>query len=298
MVFDSFGEMLRSFMSKFDLSVITEKLISVLLTILLFFILYRISVHILRRFFSDKNPLSSGDSMRRLTLYNSLKSFLRWGFLIIGLLTILSYFIDIGAILAVAGVGTIAIGFAAQGIVEDVMSGFIIIVEDQFNVGDYVTIDGHYGTVERISVRTTSIRQLDGGLFMIYNGQIKQCINYSKGDIVAGIDIGIGYNENIDKVLEILKTACHDLFVTQPELFSSEPQVIGVTGMDANSVTVRVISEESAANKAQIQSVLWTYLKDRMAEKNIRTPFSKVEVLDPDTMARFFGETKSVAENE
>ena len=281
MVYDNIGEVIRNFFAKFDLSVITEKVISILLTMLLFFIIWRICLHLVTKFFSEKNPLTTSDSRRRITLLKSFKSFITWSIVLICMLVIMSYFIDIGALLAVAGVGTIAIGFAAQSIVEDVMSGFMIILEDQFNVGDYVRIDEHYGTVEKISVRTTAIRQTDGGVFTIYNGQIKQAVNYSKGAVIAGVNIGVGSVDNIDRVIQILKEGCSELARRYPELFKKEPTVVGVTGMDASSITLRVIADSTAPDTARCESLLYTQLKDRLSTEGVKMPFSKIEVLDP-----------------
>ena len=200
----------------------------------------------------------------------------RTGIWTVAVLIILGQFMDVSSLLAVAGVGTLAIGFGAQGIVEDVMSGFVIVFENQFCVGDYVIIDeDHYGIVEAIGMRTTNIREFDGGLFIIHNGKIDRLTNYSKGHIKATVDIGISYEEDISKVTDILNDICKELFESHEELFKTCPEVIGVTDMGPMAMNIRISCDEDAASKFKAETVLRQRIKEVFSEKGIEIPYNK-----------------------
>lgn len=106
----------------------------------------------------------------------------------------------VGALLAGAGVAGLAIGFGAQSLVKDVISGFFIIFEDQFSVGDYVVVSKAEGTVEEIGLRTTKIKSWTGERHVIPNGNITEVINYSVHNGLAVVDINIPYESNIEEV--------------------------------------------------------------------------------------------------
>ena len=211
-----------------------------------------------------------------VTLNHVTKTVVRTGIWTVAVLIILGQFMDVSSLLAVAGVGTLAIGFGAQGIVEDVMSGFVIVFENQFCVGDYVIIDeDHYGIVEAIGMRTTNIREFDGGLFIIHNGKIDRLINYSKGHIKATVDVGISYEEDISKVTDILNDICKELFESHEELFKTCPEVIGVTEMGPLAMNIRISCDEDAASKFKAETVLRQRIKEVFSEKGIEIPYNK-----------------------
>ena len=280
MVYENVGDLWQHLLSGIDLSELTEKIISVVITIIVFFILIKVSNGLVNKFFNEnKKNITPQERKRVLTLKKALKTFLRTALLLTELLTVLSFFTDVGALLAVAGVGTLAIGFGAQGLVEDVMSGFVIIFENQFSVGDYVTIDNdHYGVVETIGVRTTAVREMDGGLFIIHNGKIDRLIIHSKGTIKAVVDVGVAYEENIDYVLSVLREICEEVYNANETLFVGKPEVLGVTRMDPSSMNIRIIADEDAARKVKAETALRKRIKEVFDEKGIEIPYGKYVV--------------------
>ena len=280
MVYENVGDLWQHLLSGIDLSELTEKIISVVITVIVFFILIKVSNGLVNKFFNEnKKNITPQERKRVLTLKKALKTFLRTALLLTELLTVLSFFTDVGALLAVAGVGTLAIGFGAQGLVEDVMSGFVIIFENQFSVGDYVTIDNdHYGIVETIGVRTTSVREMDGGLFIIHNGKIDRLINHSKGTIKAVVDVGVAYEENIDYVLSVLREICEEVYDANETLFVGKPEVLGVTRMDPSSMNIRIIADEDAARKVRAETALRKRIKEVFDELGIEIPYGKYVV--------------------
>ena len=113
--------------------------------------------------------------------------------------------VNLAPLLASAGVAGIAIGLAAQNIVRDMLNGMLILIEDQFNVGDTVRLAGLAGTVEAMTLRKTTVRDADGTLYVIPNSQITTVANLSVGYSVATVNVSVDFSANPDRVLELLK---------------------------------------------------------------------------------------------
>lgn len=289
MEFTDFNDLFTTVLGNVERVNIVQKGLSVVITLVLLLICLKINDFVLKRIFrTHKKDLTVAEEKRIITLRHASETFMHATLYIVALLMILSYFIDVGALLAVAGVGTLAIGFGAQGLVEDLMSGFVIIWENQFCVGDYVTFDNnHYGVVESIGVRTTSIRELDGGLYIIHNGKIDRLINHSKGTIKAIVDVGVAYEENIDHVVAVLSQICEEVYNANNELFIGKPEVLGVTRMDPSAMNIRIIADEDAARKVKAETALRKRIKEVFDAQGIEIPYSKYVVYkDPDQYAK------------
>jgi Small-conductance mechanosensitive channel len=254
-----------------------EEILISLLVLVVAFVSIKIIFGIVNRVFDSlKSGIDQRESRRVVTLNHVTKAVVKAGIWTVAVLIVIGQFMDVSSLLAVAGVGTLAIGFGAKGIVEDVMSGFVIVFENQFCVGDYVIIDeDHYGIVEAIGMRTTNIREFDGGLFIIHNGKIDRLTNYSKGHIKATVNIGISYEEDINKVTEILNDICKELFESHEELFKTCPEVIGVTDMGPLAMNIRISCDEDAASKFKAETVLRQRIKEVFSEKGIEIPYNK-----------------------
>lgn len=271
----------QSFLNQIDNSKIIEKGILIVIVLVVVIVSIKVCFRLIDGFFKYNKPGLEPREIRRLTTLNKVvKTGTRASIWTVGIMVILGQFTDVGSLLAVAGVGTLAIGFGAQGIVEDVMSGFVIVFENQFSVGDYVTIDeNHYGIVESIGIRTTCVRELNGGLFIIHNGKIDRLVNYSKGFIKATVDIGVAYEEDIDGVINIIKEVCNKVYHEHTELFKGEPEVLGVTRMDPSAMNIRIIADEDAATKVKAEAILRQKIKEAFDEKGIEIPYSKSVIL-------------------
>jgi len=135
---------------------------------------------------------------------------------------------NLGPLLASAGVAGVAIGLAAQTIVKDVLNGILILIEDQYNVGDVVTLAGMTGTVDSMTLRKTQVRGFDGTLYIIPNSQITNVANQSRDFSVSTLNVSVDFSANPDQVIPLLKTialevrnepAFKDVFVTDPQVF-------------------------------------------------------------------------------
>ena len=161
-------------------------------------------------------------------------------FIFIG--TLLSQFgVDIGPLIAGAGVVGLAIGFGAQGLVSDIVTGFFILLEQQMEVDDYVTVAGIDGVVEEIGLRTTKVREFDGTLNYLPNRIIENVANHTRGNMRALVDIGISYYNDLDQAMDSIARVC-DTFRTD-ERFKEGPDVIGVQNLEGTDVVIRVIGQ-------------------------------------------------------
>ena len=184
-----------------------------------------------------------GDTKRLDTLGTILCSMLRYGVYFIAIVTILTSVLkifNIGTVLAAAGIGGVALGFGAQSLVKDVISGFFILAENQFSVGDVVTIENLTGTIEEMELRVTKIRNFNGELYIIPNGGIKMVNNQTKGDRMAIVDSKVSYDVNIDSAIKAIGRAC-ELLEKESKVLAEVPQVLGVTEFGETSYVVRAV---------------------------------------------------------
>jgi small-conductance mechanosensitive channel len=149
--------------------------------------------------------------------------------------------VDITPVLTGAGIIGLAVGFGAQTLVKDIISGLFLIAEDQVRIGDVAEINGIGGAVEEINLRTIVLRDLEGVVHTIANGEIRTLANKSKDFSFYVIDIGVGYDDDTDRIVEIVRGVANELMV-EPAFSASilEPlEVLGVDAFKASEVTLR-----------------------------------------------------------
>ena len=173
-------------------------------------------------------------------LLQSVLSYLVYFSAIMGILSAMN--IKVAGLLAGAGIASVAIAFGAQNLVKDVITGFFIILEDQFSVGDYVKINTAEGTVIEIGLRTTKIKGITGEQFIIPNGSIVEVVNYSINNSKATIDMQIALDANIEKVQLIIQNYLDTLPEKYEELVSA-PVFLGVANTTSTEATIRITLE-------------------------------------------------------
>lgn len=159
---------------------------------------------------------------------------------------------NIGPVLASAGILGLAVGFGAQSLVKDMISGFFILFEDQFGIGDQVKIGDFSGVVERMSLRATVLRNLEGQVYVVPNGNIQNVTVMTKEWARAVLDISVPHNQDLSKVFEILKTTGLHLAKDWPDRLLDEPTVLGVEKLDDFGVTVRAIVKTPPFKNADV----------------------------------------------
>ncbi len=214
---------------------------------------------------------------------DTLNNLLHWvatvGIIIIAAVTVLGELqIDIGPILAAAGIVGVAVGFGAQHLVQDLISGFFILIEDQIRVGDVVSIAGHAGLVEKINLRMTILRDLEGRVHYVRNGQINVVTNMTKDFSFYLFDIGVAYREDVDEVIKVMKQVDEDL--RSDEEFGIdilEPiEILGLDQFADSAVVVRARTKTKPIKQWRIGREYKRRLKKRFDELDIEIPFPHV----------------------
>jgi small conductance mechanosensitive channel len=159
--------------------------------------------------------------------------------------------LNLAPLLASAGVAGIAIGLAAQNIVKDVLNGILILIEDQFNVGDTVRVAGLAGTVEAMTLRKTSVRDADGTLYVVPNSQIATVANLSAGYSVATVNVSVDFSANPDTVLELLRGIAMNIRNSEEfvPVFVADPQVLGVDAVKGSELIFPVVFKTLATQQ-------------------------------------------------
>jgi small conductance mechanosensitive channel len=183
--------------------------------------------------------------------------------------------IQLGPLLATAGIGALAIGFGAQSLVKDVISGFFIILENQYRIGDVIQVAGVSGLVESVSLRKTVLRDLEGRVHTIPNGEIKVVSNFSKEWSQAVVDIGVSYREDIDHVIDLLTQIGMELEAEEPYKSAIlEPvRILGVERFEESELVVRMIVKTAPLKQWDVGRELRRRIKNRFDEKEIQIPF-------------------------
>ncbi|MFZ5597392.1 MAG: mechanosensitive ion channel family protein [Bacillota bacterium] len=225
--------------------------------------------------FSRKLIKDGIENRRAKTMESLLKNITTYlVFFVAGIMILQALNIDTGPILASAGILGLAVGFGAQNLVKDVISGFFIIFEDQFSVGDYVEIGGVTGTVEEIGLRACKIRQWTGQLHIIPNGGIAQIANYSRGYMMAVVTVGIAYEEDIDRTIEVLRQECLAARADLPSILE-DPEVQGVTALGDSSVSIRTVARTVPGEQWNVERELMKRFKKALHRANIEIPYPR-----------------------
>lgn len=253
-----------------------QKIAMSVLILIICMVFIKISKGLATRFFNSKigiGRLNLIDSRKAETMNSIIGSIIKYLFYFIAGCSILIYLgVPPTSLVAVAGIGSVAIGLGCQGLVQDLVAGFFILLEDQFGVGDIVTIEGHTGTVEAITIRTTCLRAADGTVFIIPNGSIKIVINMCKEFMNAVIDVGIDYGEDMEHVLKVL----HDEMEKAAKIITglrNTPMVLGIIALDDSAVTVRITAECEVKENYRIERELRLLIKKRLDKEQISIPF-------------------------
>jgi moderate conductance mechanosensitive channel len=210
------------------------------------------------------------------------------GLAIIGVIVTMQFLAAVGVnlapLLASAGVAGVAIGLAAQNIVKDMLNGILILIEDQFDVGDTVRLAGLAGTVEGMTLRKTLVRDGDGTLYVIPNSQITTVANLSIGYSVATVNVSVDFSANPDEVLGLLKGIAFDIRNSDEfrKVFVGDPQVLGVDAVKGSEIVFPVVFKTLATQQ---------YAPVREFRRRVRLALEEHHLLpgDPNRVFKAFG---------
>ena len=256
-------------------------IIKVIFILIVMYLIIKIGNKIINRYVSkQKNFRISLNDKRAKTIGAILKSVLKYAVYFFGIFTIITVISPKVGItgLTFAGIGGVAVGLGAQSIIKDIINGFFILFEDQFSVGDYISIDDKSGIVESIELRVTKIRDFNGDLHIIPNGLISKVTNHSKGNMRVTVDVEISYDEDIQKVIEVMAQLCKN-FAQENSSITEGPTVQGITNIKDNRVTIRVAGKAKAMTQWDMEMKLRRKIGETLKKENIKTPYIVVKNL-------------------
>ncbi|MCP4581319.1 MAG: mechanosensitive ion channel family protein [candidate division Zixibacteria bacterium] len=231
----------------------------------------------LRVIASDDDPSRESDREKRAaTLSQILNTATKIIILSIGVIMIIKEVgIDIGPLLAGAGIIGLAIGFGSQALVKDVVTGFFILMEDQLRIGDVIKAAGHAGVVEKITLRTIVLRDLEGVMHVIPNGDVGTISNLTIGWSRAVLNIGIAYKENVDRAMEVILDEALKMANEEEwkDIITEPPSIAGVDSFNESSITIKLLIKTRPSSQWSVGREYRRRIKNRFDAERIELPF-------------------------
>lgn len=254
------------------------KIFKIIFIIILMVVVIKIGNSVIDRMVERQKKFKfSLDEKKSQTFGVVLQSILRYSVYFLGIFSIAEVmFGTIG--LTLAGIGGVAVGFGAQSLVKDIINGFFILFEDQFSVGDYITLEDRGGIVESIELRVTKIRDFNGDLHTIPNGLITKVTNHSRGNIRIIVDMDIAYNADLDKALKVIGDLCRK-FKDENEDMAEGPEVLGISALKESSITIRAAGKAKPMTQWSMEMKLRKEIRDALKSAGIDMPFPTVKLM-------------------
>ena len=219
--------------------------------------------------------MSARREQRAEALGQLLKSIATFTVLSIGLLLILAQIgVNLGPLIASAGVIGVALGFGAQTMVKDFLSGVFLVLEDQFGVGDFVDLGPATGTVEEVTLRITRVRDMSGVVWYVRNGEILRVANQSQGWTLASVDIPIAYDESLDVVREAIQAVAEDMYADPQydEMLLGKPSFAGVESVSGDAMFIRVLAKAAPEKQIPLTRAIRVRIKEEFDRRGVRVP--------------------------
>ncbi len=220
--------------------------------------------------------VSARRAQRAMTIGSVLKSVITIVLIaVFGTMMLSEIGVNIAPIIASAGIIGIALGFGAQSLVRDFLSGIFMIFEDQYGVGDVVDVGEATGTIEAVTLRVTRLRDLSGTVWYVPNGEILRVGNMSQNWARAVVDVSVGYAEDLARVKRVLAEVAHDLWEDEDfsEAIIEEPEVTGVETFTADAVSIRVLIKTRPLEQWAVAREMRQRIKSRFDHEGIEIPF-------------------------
>ncbi|MFP5334850.1 MAG: mechanosensitive ion channel family protein, partial [Actinomycetes bacterium] len=194
---------------------------------------------------------------------------------VVVLMVLAEFSINVGPLIAGAGVLGVALGFGSQALVKDFLSGIFMIVEDQYGVGDVVDLGEASGSVEAVGLRVTRLRDVNGTVWYVRNGEVLRVGNMSQGWARAVLDVEVAYGEDLGRVHDVLREIGADLKADEDwaHLVMEDPEVWGIEALSADSVVVRLVVKTVPLEQWTVARELRRRIKARFDREGIEHPF-------------------------
>jgi len=224
-------------------------------------------------------------AQRVRTITRTLSTVVLIAAFVVVIVTILGIWgVPIGPLVASLSVVGIAIGFGAQDLIKDVIAGMFVLIEDQYAVGDVVKLAGVSGTVEELRLRTTVLRDLDGSVHHVPNGEARVATNITYEFSRVVVDLAVAYDVSVDRAIEVVRTIADDL-AADAELSTSiaeETQILGVEELGESGVVIRVLLTTIPEDRWVVKREFLRRIKNGFDEAGIEIPYPHVTITRPD----------------
>ena len=258
-------------------------LVIIIIAAVLYFLLRHFVPLMVKRFVSrqmKKQP--KGEIKKRSDTLSSV--FVNTGLVVIVVFAIVSilpeFGVNIAAALAGLAIVGIAVGFGAQSLIRDLLAGIFILLEDQYRVGDVVNVAGISGLVEEIELRRTILRNLDGIVHSIPNGEIKTASNFTKGYSRVNMNISVAYGEDLDRVIEVINRVSKEL-AEDPKWkadFVNTPKVLRVDNLGDSGIDIKILGDTKPSRQWDVMGELRLRLKRTFDKEGIEIPWPHTKV--------------------
>jgi len=287
---DIWNGLLTSFPER-QLALYGKTLVRVLFIVVALMIAGRIGRRLIEGLLRPDRVPDSWDERRVRTVLGLTRSLLRYTLYFVGTMMVLGELgVKTESILAGAGIIGLAVGFGAQNLVRDVITGFFILFEDQYAVGDYVTVANVTGTVEEIGLRVTKVREWTGQLHIIPNGEIKQVTNFNRGEMGVLVEVDVAYEENLTQAIDVIDRLCQEVAREKSDVVLEPPQVLGVKELGESGITLQIFGKVKPMQQWAVARELRKRIKESLDAAGIEIPYPRRVIL-----ARDEGGEKSIA---
>jgi small conductance mechanosensitive channel len=222
------------------------------------------------------SPSSARREQRAKTMGSLLKSIVTGVvFAMAAIMALSEIGLDVAPLIASAGIIGVALGFGAQSLVKDFLSGIFMIIEDQYGVGDVIDAGEAIGTVEAVSLRVTRLRDINGTVWYVRNGEILRIGNMSQNWAQTVLDIQVAYSEDLHRVRSVLADVAHDMWDDEDYQgkILEEPEVWGIQSLDPDGITVRVVMKTAPMEQWGVAREMRERVKARFDIEGIEIPF-------------------------
>jgi len=242
----------------------------ILVIVLLGHLSIRLGSSLIAKVMSGNYSARPRDAGRIRTMGALLRSLLRYTVDFVALVSVLEVLdIRTSSFLAGAGIVGLAVGFGAQNLVKDVIAGCFILFEDQFAVGDYVTVAGITGTVEEVGLRVTKVRSGNGELHVIPNGAIDKSANMSRGSMLAVVDIPVSGEEKIGRVSAVLQAVASEAGRNIPSI-KEGPELLGPVSLSDAGVVFRITARTEPLSQWAVERTIRSLAKEALEREGIK----------------------------
>lgn len=262
----------------FNITFDIMKIITPIIYIIVGVVIFKVIKGIIKKAKFARNRLKASQIQRIDTIKSLIINIIKYVIVILVLLAILSSFgVNVNKILAGLGIGTAIIGLAFQDLAKDIIAGFSIIAEGEYEVGDTIEVEGFMGEVVFIGLRTTRIRNFKGATKIISNRYMDNIINYSDNNSLAVIDVGIAYENNEEEIEKTFENLFKRLNGNIPHA-TKDLELWGVNSLGDSSVVYRVVVETEPMQQFSTERFLRKEIKKEFDKSGIKIPYQQIEI--------------------